>query len=146
MLTSLVSNTAAMFVTSPTRTPLNMTGEPTDSPAIDPEKNITQVGPLWRNLPAPAAERPRAASARAPTTNPPTSVLLVRLATACLLAPGQERADAGVRRFRQELLGVPRGGDRLALGVEEDRVVRDGEDARELVRHHHHGRAEAVAE
>jgi hypothetical protein len=37
------SNTAAILVTSPTFTPLNSTGEPTDSPVIEPEKYSTQV-------------------------------------------------------------------------------------------------------
>ena len=43
MLTVFGSSTAAIFVTSPTLTPLNSTGEPIDSPVIEPEKYITHV-------------------------------------------------------------------------------------------------------
>src|SRR6266568_331822 len=146
MLRSLGSNTAEILVTSPILTPLNSTGEPTESPVIDPEKNITKVCRFWKNLPDPRTVTATTASATAPTTKPPISVLLACLATPRPFAPGQEREHAGVARFGQQLLRVAGGDDRLALAVEEDRVVGDGEDAREFVRHHHDGGAEAVPE
>src|SRR6266851_1644620 len=146
MLTSFGSNTAAIFVTCPTLTPLNLTGEPIDSPVIEPSKNITNRSRFWKNLPDPKTRMATAASATAPTTNPPITVFLACLATARLLAAGQEGEHPGVLRFGQELLRVARGDHRLALGVEKHRVVPDGEDARELVRHHHNGGAEAVAQ
>src|SRR5207237_3340840 len=140
------SNTAAIFVTCPTRTPLNSTGEPTDRPVIEPEKNITNVNRFWKNLPEPKTVMPAAASATAPTTKAPISVFLACLPTAGLLSAGQEGPHPGILRSGQELLRVARGDHRLALAVEEHRVVGDGEDALELVRHHHDGGAEAVAQ
>src|SRR6266403_2163228 len=146
MLRVFGSSTAAIFVTCPTLTPLNSTGEPTDNPVIEPEKNITKVNRFWKNLPDPKTRMATAASATAPTTKAPISVFLACLATVRLLATGQEGAHPRVLRFGQKLLRVARGDHRLALAVEEHRVVADGEDARELVRHHHDGGVEAVAQ
>src|SRR5712664_721860 len=146
MLRVIGSNTAAIFVTCPTLTPLNSTGEPTDSPVIEPEKNITKVNRFWKNLPDPKTTMATTASAMAPTTKAPISVFLDCLATARLLATGQEGAHARVLRFGQKLLRVARSDHRLAFPVQEDRVVADGKDAGELVRHDHDGGAEAVAQ
>src|SRR5262249_42589419 len=146
MLRVLGSNTAEIFVTCPTLTPLNSTGEPTDSPVIEPEKNITNVSRFWKNLPDPKIVMPAAASATAPTTNVPISVFLAWLAMAPPLAAGQEVDHPGVVRSRQQLPRVARGDHRLAPAVQKHRVVCDGEDAGELVRHDHDGGAEAVAE
>src|SRR5204862_7377066 len=63
-----------------------------------------------------------------------------------LLAPREERVYPRVRRLREELARRARGDDRPAVGVEEDAVVGDREDARELVRHDDHRRTEAVPE
>src|SRR3954467_2126057 len=96
MLKSFGSNTAAIFVTSPTLTPLNSTGEPTDSPVIEPEKNITKVNRFWKNLRDPKTTTATTASATAPTTKAPITVFLVCLPTARLLAAGEKGAHPGV--------------------------------------------------
>src|SRR5262249_50359592 len=121
--------TAEIFVTCPTLTPLNSTGEPTDSPVIEPEKNITNVSRFWKNLPDPKIVMPAAASATAPTTNVPISVFLAWLAMAPPLAAGQEVDHPGVLRFRQQLPRVARGDHRLAPAVRKPRVFGDGEEA-----------------
>src|SRR5467141_4498099 len=90
------SNTAAIVVTGPTLTPLNSTGEPTDRPVIEPEKNITNVVRFWKNLPDPKTVMPAAANATAPTTNAPISVFRACLATAGLLPAGQEGPHPGI--------------------------------------------------
>src|SRR6185369_1494186 len=146
MFTVFGSNTAAILVTSPTFTPLNSTGEPTERPVIDPEKNMTSVGRCWKSRPDPKTVSATTASATAPTTKPPMTVLLACLAMPRLLAPRQERPHAWVPRARQELLRIARRDRRPRPGVQEDGVVGDGEDAGELVRDHHHRRAEAVAQ
>src|SRR5215813_10983372 len=125
MLRVLGSNTAEIFVTSPTLTPLNSTGEPTDSPVIEAEKNITNVSRFWKNLPDPKTVMPVAASATAPTTKAPISVFFAWLAMARPFAAGEEVEHAGVLRSGQELLRGPGGDHRLALAVEEHRVVCD---------------------
>src|SRR6266436_6638663 len=146
MLRVFGSSTAAILVTRPTLTPRNSTGEPTESPVIEPEKNITYVNRFWKNLPDPKTTMATAASATAPTTKAPISVFLACLATARLLAPGQEGPHPRILRFGQKLLRVARSDHRLAFPVQEHRVVADGEDAGELVRHDHDGGAEAVAQ
>src|SRR2546427_747816 len=128
MLKVFGSNTAAIFVTCPTLTPLNSTGEPTDSPVIEPEKYMTNVSRFWKNLPEPKTVMPAAASATAPTTNAPMSVFLACLPTVHLLPAGQEGPHPRILRSGQELFRVARGDHRLALAVEEHRVVGDGED------------------
>src|SRR5262249_2589773 len=145
-VTVVGSSTAAIFVTSPIWTPLNLTGEPTDSPVIEPEKYITFVNRFSKNLPDPKTTTPVTASATAPTTKAPMSVLLGCLAMARLSTAGEERMHPGVLRFGQELLRISRGDHALALAVEEHRVVANGEDARQLVGHHHDGGAEAVTQ
>jgi len=50
-------------VTCPTLTPLNSTGEPTDRPVIEPEKNITNGRSLLEDLPDPKTVMPAAANA-----------------------------------------------------------------------------------
>src|SRR6267154_2246189 len=146
MLSVFGSNTAEIFVTCPTFTPRNSTADPTDNPVIEPEKNITNVYRLWKNLPDPKTVMPRTASATAPTTNPPISVFGACLATARLFAAGQEGAHPGILRSGEELFRVARGDDRLALVIEKYGVVTDGEDARELVCDDHDGGAQAVAQ
>src|SRR5262249_51121513 len=85
------------------------------------------------------------ASAIAPSTKPPTAAECRRLAMACLEAV-EELASFGVRRIRQQL---PRGAarhDRARLGVEQDAVVAERENARQLVRDHHDGHPQALAQ
>src|SRR5215475_15203284 len=113
------SSTAAIFVTSPTWTPLNLTGEPTDSPVIEPEKYMTFVNRFWKNFPDPKTTTPTVASATAPTTKAPMSVLLGCLAIGRFSAASEEREHPGVFRFGQELLRVSRGDHLLARAVEE---------------------------
>src|SRR6267142_6124273 len=146
MLRAFGSNTAAIFVTSPTLTPLNSTGEPTDSPVIEPEKYITNVGRFWKNLRDPNTVMPAAASATAPTTNAPISVFLACLAIARPFAAGEEGEHPGIRRLGQKLLRVPRSDHRLAFPVEEHRVVADGKDAPQLMGHDHDGGPQTVAQ
>src|SRR5262245_5441330 len=104
MLKAFGSNTAAIFVTCPTLTPLNSTGEPTDSPVIEPEKYITNVNRFWKNLPDPKTVMAAATRTTAPTTKAPMSVFLACLAIAHLLAATEEGVYPGVLRFGQELL------------------------------------------
>src|ERR1700757_3754060 len=103
-LTAFGSSTAAIFVTCPILTPLNSTGEPIDSPVMEPEKNITHVNRFWKNFPEPRTVMPSTATNRAPTTNPPISVLLDCLAMTRRSTPGEEIEHARVLRFAQELL------------------------------------------
>src|SRR6516164_2305675 len=126
-------STTAIFVTSPTLTPLNMTGAPIDSPVIEPEKYMTFVNRFSKNLPDPKTTTAIAASATAPTTKAPISVLLGCLAMGRLSAASEEGLDPGVLRFGQELLRVSRGDHPLARAIEKHRVVADGEDAGQLV-------------
>src|ERR1700750_1454557 len=146
MLTSFGSNTAEILVTRPTLTPLNSTGEPTDSPVIEPEKNITKVIRFWKNCPDPKTTTAAAASATAPTTNPPTTVFFACLPMARLLGAREKRDHPGVLLFGDEAARVARADHGLARAVEEHGVVGDGEDARQLVGHDHDGGAEAVAQ
>ena len=46
----------------------------------------------------------------------------------------------------QKLLGVTAGSHGLGVGIEKHAVVTDGEDAGELVGHHHHRRPQTVAQ
>src|SRR5258708_40154014 len=101
-----------------------------DSPVIEPSKNITNVRRFWKNLPDPKTRMATAASATAPTTNPPITVFLACLATARLLAAGEEGEHPGGLRFGQELLRVARGDHRLALAVAKTPIVANGEGAR----------------
>src|SRR5262245_10764674 len=83
----------------------------------------------------------------APSTKAPTSAGFVRLPMLpALLPPREELAHARVRRVGQELLRRAHGPDRAWPRVEEDAVVADGEDARQLVRDDDDGRPEAVAQ
>src|SRR5690242_18598153 len=63
-----------------------------------------------------------------------------------LPAPREELAHGGIRRVREQLARRPRRADRATLGVEEDAVVADREDARELVGDDDDRGAEAVAQ
>src|SRR2546428_10862798 len=92
-----------------------------------------------------------ATTAIAPTTNAPMSAGLARLDTGPRLLPvvacaSQEAADLGILRLLEQLLRVPSGDTGARLPVEEQAVVGDREDARQLVGHHHDRGAEAVAE
>src|SRR5215469_1978239 len=114
-----------MFVTCPIFTPRNSTGEPIDSPVIEPEKYITQVNRFWKNLPEPKTVMPSTASATAPTTKAPIIVLFGCLAMSRYSTPAEKGDHPGVFRFGQELLRVA-GGDRgLALSVQENGAVPD---------------------
>src|SRR6266536_2369679 len=99
-------NIAVILVICPILTPRNSTGEPTDSPVIDPEKNITKVGRFWKHLPDPKTVTPMTARAMAPTTNAPMSVFFASLAMAGLFAPGQEGEHPRIVRLYQQLLRV----------------------------------------
>src|SRR2546427_8852017 len=86
-------------------------------------------------------------SAIAPITKAPMSAGFARLPMgSSFLAPREELAHARVGRVRQQLLRRAGGDHRTAVRVEEDAIVRDREDARELVGHDHDRRAEAVAQ
>src|ERR1700693_5526451 len=135
---------AAMRVTSPIFTPRNSTGEPTDRPVIAPLKNMTYVVRRWKSLPDPKTATAATASARPPRTNAPMSALRGSLAMAGPFTPGQECEHPGIARLGQQPLGITAGDHGRAPGVEKDRVVADGEDARQLVRHRHDRGAEAV--
>src|SRR5579859_2297972 len=88
-------------------------------------------------------------SRKAPSTKAPTRVGFTRLATNAygyafdrLVAAGQEGMDHGIGTLFQQGLGIAQRDLGLALGIEEDRIVADGEDAGQLVGHDHHGGAE----
>src|SRR5258705_8007503 len=91
------------------------------------------------------------ASAMAPTTKPPISTELLFLAMrflhcAVLAAAREEIDDARIFALGKQ---VPRcSGRDLGMGrsIEEHAVVADGEDAGELVRHHHERRSDARPE
>src|SRR5260370_29770852 len=123
MLRACGSNSAAILVTYPTLTPLNSTGEPTDSPVIEPSKNITNGERFWKNLPDPKTVIATVASATAPTTKAPMTVFFGCLAMARLFAPGQEGQHPGSLRLGPEPLRVPRRAHHLAFGLEKDRGV-----------------------
>src|SRR6266446_7579923 len=93
MLRVFGSSTAAILVTRPTLTPRNSTGEPTESPVIEPEKNITYVNRFWKNLPDPKTTMATAASATAPMTKAPISVFIgaVALAAVAIVVFGSGR-------------------------------------------------------
>src|SRR5438093_5573628 len=104
-----------------------------------------------KSLPEPQIITATTVSATAPTTNAPTTAGLTclpmrLLRSGALLAPREEYPHPWVARVREELARRPRGGDGAALGVEEDAVVADREDARQLVCHDDDRRAEAVPE
>src|SRR5207249_4860166 len=65
-------------------------------------------------------------------------------AVAALLAPREERAHARILRLLAQHPWRAARDQHAALGVEEHAVVGDGEDARQLVRHHDDRRAQAV--
>src|SRR3989442_730929 len=83
---------------------------------------------------------------KAPMTAGLAFLPMTWLQSGALSAPRQELPHSRVRRLREQLAWPPRGDDRPAVGVEEDAVVAGREDARQLVRHHDHRRAEAVPE
>src|SRR5439155_9261500 len=87
------------------------------------------------------------ASTTAPITKAPMTAGFTRLPMLAPFCPaGEELPHAWVGRACQELLRRARGDHRAALGVEEDAVVRNREDAGKLVRDDHDGRAEALAQ
>src|SRR5437867_10584806 len=86
-------------------------------------------------------------SAAAPNTNAPDSAGFARLPIGPpFRAAGEELPQARVGRMREELLRSARRDHRPAVGVEEDAVVGDREDARQFVRDHDDGRPQAVAQ
>src|SRR5262245_60859128 len=87
----------------------------------------------------------------APRTNAPINAGFGRLAIhlrsfSPLRSARQELTHLSVLRALEQLLRGARGDRRAGFGVEEDAVVGDLEDARELVSDDHHRGAEAVAE
>src|SRR3954467_13382491 len=61
-------------------------------------------------------------------------------------SPGQKAPQLGILRLGQELLRGSGSADDLPIAVEEDAVVADGENAGQVVGHHHDGAAETVAQ
>src|SRR6266542_5382888 len=61
-------------------------------------------------------------------------------------SPGQKVPQRRVLSVGQELLRVSGSADDLPIAVEEDAVVADGENAGQVVGHHHEGAAETVAQ
>jgi len=140
------SNTAAIFVTCPTRTPLNSTGEPTDR-ARDRAGEEHHERESLLEEPAGPENHDGDRRQRNGADDESPDHRLPRLPSHGSSPPrGSRRPAPGILRSGQELLRAARGDHRLALAVEEHRVIGDGEDALELVRHHHDGGAEAVAQ
>src|SRR6184192_3201613 len=138
-------------VTVPIGTPRNLTGAPLSRPLTEPSKYTTNRCVCRKNLPEPIVAITVTARARPPSTNDPTSKGLARLpigapSRVAFRTASEKPSHSRIRRVRQQLLGRPAGDGRAGLRVEEDTVVPDREDARELVRHHDDGRAQAVAE
>src|SRR5262245_26646686 len=140
-----------MLVTEPISTPLNLTGAPTFRPSTDPGKYMTKVVVFRNSLPEPKIVIPTTASAMAPRTKAPIRAGLAFLpipgtSLERLRAPGEEATYPRVVGVVAQLLRRAARADRSRLDVEEDTVRTDREDARQLVRHDHDGRVEAVAE
>src|SRR6184192_1796662 len=86
-------------------------------------------------------------STSAPITNAPMTAGFTRLPMMAPFCPAREELPhARVGRAREQLLRRAGGDHRTAFGVEEDAVVGDREDARELMGDDHDGRAEALAQ
>src|SRR6266852_4614120 len=118
-------------------------------PLSDPSKQATTVCFWVKNLPPPNTTSPATASTSAPTRNAPIRAgfaLRATLLPPVAIASRQEAMDLGVCAFLEERLWISLRDHRLRLRVQEHRVVPDGEDARQLVGHHHHGGAEAVSQ
>src|SRR4030095_8319291 len=85
----------------------------------------------------------------APTTNAPITVGLARLLmgpSGAVPAAAREEAANRLVAVSQQLPGSAGGGDGPRVDVEKDAVGGDAEDARELVRHDDHRRAQTVAQ
>src|SRR5579875_225741 len=137
---------SAIWSTEPTSTPLNLTAAPTRSPFTELSKESTNRWARRKSRPEPNATIPARATAIAPTTKAPTAVGLGRLPTSPVLAAPQEAAHRRVLAVVAQLARRAVGDDRVALGVEEDAVGADREDARQLVGDNDDRRAEAVAQ
>src|SRR5262245_32146745 len=143
-----------MLDTVPSCTPRKLTGDPTVSPATLPSKAITQVTGRLNHWRPPRSRTATTVSAIPPSTNAPIRVGFGRLAIAAAphrsgllgLPAGEKGAHLRVRALGEQCPGIAPGRHRAGLGVEEDRVIADGEDAGQLVRHHHHGAAQAAAQ
>src|SRR5882762_8629922 len=90
-------------------------------------------------------------SARAPITKAPMVTESVFLPTRAFLqialpAAGEEVDDLAFSRMRQQLPGWTRSDGLFALPVQEDAVVRDLEDAVQLVSDQHHRGPQAAPE
>src|SRR5262249_20371400 len=134
--------------TVPTGIPLNFTGAPTLSPFTSPLKNRT-AGYRWRKK-RPEPKIPTAATPRitAPTTKAPMTVVLARLlmrSSGVALCTTREEAADRIVSGVQQLLGITPCRDGPRLHVEENTRIRDGEDARQLVRHDDDRGAQAAA-
>src|SRR5436309_15978793 len=86
-------------------------------------------------------------STSAPITNAPMTAGFTRLPMTAPFCPAREElAHARVGRAREQLLRRAGSDHRTAVGVEEDAVVGDGEDARQLMAVDHDGRAAPLAQ
>src|SRR2546429_679882 len=99
-----------------------------------------------KNRPEPKTVTPTAASATAATTNAPTSIGLGFLPIVTVLPAVEEAPHGRILRAIAELLRRSACARRPALGIEEDAVRPDREDARELVRHDDDRCPEALAQ
>ena len=157
---SAVRNCSWMSVTEPTRTLELDRGADVQfspSPRSRPRRPL-----LGQKLGAPQQHTPMTTKATAPTTNAPISFGFARF-TALLLSLMDSGLDRSIRpsaapspRVRNvRTFGSgqasrrpwdPAGDHGFGVGIEKDRVVPNGEDARQLVRHHHHRGAETIAQ
>src|SRR5262245_35316954 len=114
-------------------------------PVTGSRKLRTNLRSLESQRPAPSASAPPIRSAKAPTTNAPMIAALARLAMGCdLFAAREERVQLRVHARAQHLARIAFGSDGFFLGVDENGMRANGENAGELVRDHDHGRAQAV--
>src|SRR5262249_38879316 len=165
IVNSLGSAIAVTAVTCPTWTPRKTTGAPTFRPSTELSKNMTYGTFSVKNFPPPKSNTPATRQTMAPMTKAPITVGLILLPmmsrSPYRVSPGRptptSRCGRGVRlpapeegpncRLRR---AVPQGLGRahrqhgLRVGVEEDAVVANGKNARQLVGHDDDCGAEAV--
>src|SRR3954452_13036031 len=127
------SKLSAMRVTAPSRTPRNVTGAPTSSPATEPSKKMTARDVVANKREPPNRITAAAARASAPRTKPPTIAGLA--ATSALVReprPVHERANGRVTAAVAQPRGRAMCDRGLRLRVQEHTVVADGEQARQF--------------
>src|SRR6516165_5480110 len=140
-----------MSVTVPIGTPRNFTGAPFSSPFTDPGKKITNVRVFRNRRPEPTTTTAAAQMTIANSTNAPINAGFARLPIGrrtplVLLAPGEKATDLRIGGMLEKLFRRAAGDRRAGFRIEEHAVVGDREDARQLVRDHHDGGTEAVAQ